>query len=641
MRARRGTRLGLLLGLLVLALAAAPVGSAQTPPPIDPQNPGWQPDMTWDDYTPVPGTDWANPAIQPTVRKCKVALVVVDYPDQPFMISQPPVSTIFGNPQPLPGGVGPIPSDDVPEFYRDFLNTPSMLNHFQTMNRYWMEDSFGKYGVQLDAFGPYRMPVNIVPVLHAPTSSSGNRALPDADAGDAVQQEHPHRRARRLARGGRHCRSSNSYDNIFYVGAGQDESGTWQEFGEMKFRTQDDGHRARSARTRTTRRCRTGCRTRYVPWTSWAVRRDHLAERERQHVDRGRELAAWPSTPTSSRTTSGSPDNYNNPFGDRRSSAPRPGTWDMMSRGSFNGPGGTHTRWLIPPTHGRRRSGSQAQPAQQARSSNFLTDAQIAAAEPQRARRVRHGGGGGDSRATSSPADRRRRRRPDHARRHRAGRQVAGLRRRPRTPLCPARTRTSTATRWRSSSGSAPTRSRPGHGVLISKTKTSESSSCGTFTCFVVDHRRAPGGHQQGRLRPARRHADEGDDRRPAPAERRDVQRRAQLGLAVRVRGHARTGSTSTSSTWRRTRTACSHYTVGVRSLDGAGPQTRGVALAGAADQSAPRPVRDLHVHPDQHGRAGDAAGEPAPAGRLGVPRQRHLPALRRLDAAPAGRPSS
>ena len=90
-----------------------------------------------------------------------MALVVVDYPDQPFVISQPPFSTIFGNPQPLPGGMGPIPRDDVPEFYRDFLNTPSMLNHFQTMNKYWMEDSLGKYGVQLDSYGPYRMPFNM------------------------------------------------------------------------------------------------------------------------------------------------------------------------------------------------------------------------------------------------------------------------------------------------------------------------------------------------------------------------------------------------------------------------------------------------------------------------------------------------
>jgi hypothetical protein len=28
------------------------------------------------------------------------------------------------------------------------------------MNRYWMEDSYGKYGVQLDSFGPDKLPGN-------------------------------------------------------------------------------------------------------------------------------------------------------------------------------------------------------------------------------------------------------------------------------------------------------------------------------------------------------------------------------------------------------------------------------------------------------------------------------------------------
>ena len=36
--------------------------------------------------------------------------MIVDYPDQPFVISQPPFSTIFGNPQPLPGGVAADPA---------------------------------------------------------------------------------------------------------------------------------------------------------------------------------------------------------------------------------------------------------------------------------------------------------------------------------------------------------------------------------------------------------------------------------------------------------------------------------------------------------------------------------------------------
>jgi hypothetical protein len=44
-------------------------------------------------------------------------------------------------------------------------------------------------------------------------------------------------------------------------------------------------------------------------------------------------------------------DNYNNPFGvpPRRAYT---GIWEMLSRGSFNGPGGPHSRWMIPPTGG-------------------------------------------------------------------------------------------------------------------------------------------------------------------------------------------------------------------------------------------------------------------------------------------------
>src|SRR5262249_57200672 len=45
-------------------------------------------------------------------------------------------------------------------------------------------------------------------------------------------------------------------------------------------------------------------------------------------------------------------DNYSNPY-----STPYQrgftGMWDMMSRGSFNGPGGPHTRFEVPPTGGR------------------------------------------------------------------------------------------------------------------------------------------------------------------------------------------------------------------------------------------------------------------------------------------------
>src|SRR4029079_11799055 len=42
---------------------------------------------------------------------------------------------------------------------------------------------------------------------------------------------------------------------------------------------------------------------------------------------------------------------YNNPYGVplRRAYS---GIWEMLSRGTFNGPGGPHSRWIIPPTGG-------------------------------------------------------------------------------------------------------------------------------------------------------------------------------------------------------------------------------------------------------------------------------------------------
>ena len=182
------------------------------------------------------------------------------------------------------------------------------------MNRYWMEDSYGKYGVQLDAFGPYRLPGNSYQYFLTDQSGAQNnrRALPAADAGQAVHPELPHRRAR--ARG---CAANTSapgqitvaeaatYDNVFYVSAGEDESSTWQEFGEMKWKTKDEvtdpfGPKA----VRRPDPDQLGRVTRYVPWTALGHRGQHLAERVRQHVGRGRELGHGRPTPTSSRTTS-------------------------------------------------------------------------------------------------------------------------------------------------------------------------------------------------------------------------------------------------------------------------------------------------------------------------------------------------
>ena len=56
------------------------------PEPIDPQIVQDQDDMIWDDYVPIPGINWADPSLVPD-RKFRMALVAVDFPDQPFVIT--------------------------------------------------------------------------------------------------------------------------------------------------------------------------------------------------------------------------------------------------------------------------------------------------------------------------------------------------------------------------------------------------------------------------------------------------------------------------------------------------------------------------------------------------------------------------
>ncbi|MFE9201244.1 hypothetical protein [Micromonospora sp. NPDC007230] len=98
----------IVLAALTAGTLVAPQTAGATPPPaaagapaivpLDPQNWDNQYDLTWDDFVPVPGTDWSDPARQPSVKRWKAALVVLDYPNMPFQISQAPGSTVFGNP---------------------------------------------------------------------------------------------------------------------------------------------------------------------------------------------------------------------------------------------------------------------------------------------------------------------------------------------------------------------------------------------------------------------------------------------------------------------------------------------------------------------------------------------------------------
>ncbi|WP_020608204.1 M6 family metalloprotease domain-containing protein [Actinokineospora enzanensis] len=314
------------------------MAAAGLPGPIDPQN--WvNPDhMTWErDYRKVPGTNWSDPAVKGSKRNFKGALVLLDYPNQPFVVTQPAHSTVFGNPS---TEAHDVPRPQVAQFYQDLLNKPSTINHGHTVNEYWMEDSGGRYGVDLKAFGPYTMPgkdheygMEFQAGTACPAGDNCDRDLRvdgraawTADVGTQVPA---------------------GYDFVYFLSAGQDESGTWQEFGKIKFEQKED---VTDAFGPPDEALPNWARTRYVDWTSWASA-----------------SAMWPNAEEGSSTQAessgqgvyahelshllGIGDNYNNPF----SNPPRRdynGIWDMLSRGSFNGPGGPHSRWVIPATGG-------------------------------------------------------------------------------------------------------------------------------------------------------------------------------------------------------------------------------------------------------------------------------------------------
>ena len=178
----------------------------------------------------------------------------------------------------------------MPEFYRDLLNTPNDLNGGHTLHEYWMEDSGGRYGVDLTAFGAYQLPAksyqygitNDMNPGTCPTGETCNRNIRTdglgawrADVGDEV---------------------ADSYELVFILSAGQDESSTWQEFGEMRFQTKEDVTGRRSARRSTAAQLRPDP-VRGVDVLG--VRGDHLAERRWRLVDPGGELRAWACTRTS------------------------------------------------------------------------------------------------------------------------------------------------------------------------------------------------------------------------------------------------------------------------------------------------------------------------------------------------------
>lgn len=561
----------LLTAALLTAAALAPSGLADkphqagvqssAPAPLDPQCWQDQQDMTWADYHPLPGVDWADPALAPA-RSFRVALVAVDFPDQPFVITLPKNSDLFGNPQ-----IDPIPRADVARFYADFFGKPQGLNHGHTINGYWMEQSRGKIGIpRIDAFGPYRMPKNLFQYglneYHqgeaCPAGFTCDGYLePDADA---------------LWRADAGPDIDKKYDIVLRIYAGYDETGVWQEFGEMKFPSKDEIPAEWGNPDTTKPRW---VITRYVPWTSWkAGQMQWGLSSVRQGENSGtitHEIAHFAFDIG---------DNNNNPYVSpyRRVGS---GPWDIMDRGSFNGPGGPHRRWVVPATEGAFMPAGFM--LRNRIKYGFVTPAQVLT--------LSRDGLAGSGLAVATVTARA----VDPGPNGLAGIVIKldGAAPQDRTPACdmtqdplcpgaPVFNFYSLEVVQRIGYDSF----TPDNGVLLAKNKDEEGPSCG-YNCFtwVIDAH-PEDINRVDYVRPA------GKSVMRTPADYR------QLNDALFHAGLDSGGSFEWEDSpnrlhfyvidLRRDAKGILSYRVGVRSLDGSGPQSRGVAIAPPAGQNIP-----------------------------------------------------
>lgn len=322
------------LAFVILFAAVGITGQTGTKPlsPIDPQKVQDQDVMTWDDYHLIPGKNWADPSLKPE-RPFRLAVVAIDFPDQPFVISLPKGSDPFGNPQ-----IDPVPREQVAQFYADFFTKPSKVNHGQTITGYLMEQSRGKAGItEVKAFGPYRMPK---PLWYYGLNEYGQQdGTPDGSR--AAGRMETDCDALWAADVGKDMRKE--FDGVLRLYATYDETGVWQEFGEMKFNSKEDIPAKWGNPNPEKPRWIV---TRYVPWTSWLAGAQQWGLSSMRQGENSGTI-----THEIGHLVFHLPDLNNNPYVTpyRRVAA---GTWDMMDRGCFNGPGGPHKRWVVPPING-------------------------------------------------------------------------------------------------------------------------------------------------------------------------------------------------------------------------------------------------------------------------------------------------
>ena len=210
---------------------------------IDPQSWKLQENMTWADWKPNPVINYENPSDNKieSKRTIKGMLILVDFPDQPMISGGQAGSELMGNPL-----VSEPNRSKLGNFWIDILNKPSVDNNFVTLNGYFLENSYGDWKIELDACGPYtlsrfefqyglgyasRNETNYQNFSGYFSRGSANAEAYNLAKADGIEFFTPN------ADG---TDRDPVYDFVFVLHAGYDQSGSWQELGEIMF--QDEHH---------------------------------------------------------------------------------------------------------------------------------------------------------------------------------------------------------------------------------------------------------------------------------------------------------------------------------------------------------------------------------------------------------------
>ena len=143
------------------------------------------------------GTRSSTTSAARSQNQYRTAIILVDYPDQPFLITQAPGTHPFGNPQP---GWTPVAPEDVKQWMyspRSRTSTTASRRSTATGWRTATADWHRRRGLRPVHDGRQVVEYGLATDFNSPVGNQADSSAPRA----TVQPEHPQRRPRRLAGG--------------------------------------------------------------------------------------------------------------------------------------------------------------------------------------------------------------------------------------------------------------------------------------------------------------------------------------------------------------------------------------------------------------------------------------------------------